>query len=215
MFETYRSFDDTVREYRLERVEGLLLRYLGQVHDTLDQGVPEAEKTDAIHDALSFFRTLLARVDSSLLDAWHARVEGRSAPEARPAPAPAAPRALDPRALRARVRAELHALVRALAHRDFEEAARCVASDPDDPWDAERFAAALDPYFAEHERIVFEPHARQAHWTTLRERGPGRFDVAQVLVDPEDENLWCVEGEIALPGPRLPDGPLVRLRRIG
>jgi hypothetical protein len=215
MFETYRSFDDTVREYHLERVEGLLLRYLGQVHDTLDQGVPEAEKTDAVQDALSFFRTLLARVDSSLLDAWHARVEGRAAPEPAAAPAPAAPRAPDPRALHARVRAELHALVRALARRDFEEAARCVAADPDDPWDAGRFAAALAPYFAEHERIVFEPRARQAHWTTLRERGPGRFEVAQVLVDPEDENLWCVEGEIALAGARLPDGPLVRLRRIG
>jgi len=34
-------------------------------------------------------------------------------------------------------------------------------------------------------------------------------------VDPGDENLWCVEGEVALPGPRLPDGPLVRVRRIG
>jgi hypothetical protein len=215
MFEAYRSFDDTVREYKLERVEGLLLRYLGQVHDTLDQGVPDADKTDAIHDALSFFRTLLARVDSSLLDAWRSRVEGRAAPEPVAVPAAAAPREVEPRALQARVRAELHALVRALARRDFEEAARCVAQDPDDPWDAERFAAALAPFFAEHERIVFEPRARQAHWTTLRKLAPGRFDVAQVLVDPGDENLWCVEGEIAFAGARLPDGPLLRLRRIG
>ena len=43
----------------------------------------------------------------------------------------------------------------------------------------------------------------------------GQVDVAQVLVDPGDENTWCVEGEIAFAGARLPDGPLVRLRRIG
>ena len=215
MFEAYRSFDDMVREYKLERVEGLLLRYLGQVHDTLDQGVPDADKTDTVHDALSFFRTLVARVDSSLLDAWRSRVEGRGAPVRAAEPSAGAPPEVEPRSLHARVRAELHALVRALSRRDFEEAARCVAQDPEDPWDAARFATALAPFFAEHERIVFEPRARQAHWTTLRKLGPRRFDVAQVLVDPGDENLWCVEGEVALPGPRLPDGPLVRVRRIG
>ena len=219
MFEHYRSFDDTVREYKLERMEGLLLRYLGQVHDTLDQGVPDANKTDEVADAVSFFRTLLARVDSSLLDAWRSRVEGReplgrAAPEATAA-APAPPPAVDARVLGARVRAELHALVRALSRRDFEEAARCVAQDPADPWDAARFAEALAPFFAEHERIVFEPRARQANWTTLRSAGPRRYDVAQVLVDPDDENLWCVEGGIELPGARLPDGPLVHVRRIG
>jgi hypothetical protein len=218
MFEEYRSFDDTVREYRLERMEGLLLRYLGQVHDTLDQGVPDANKTDEVQDAVSFFRTLLARVDSSLLEAWRSRVEGReplppAVPEAAPAPGP--PPALDARALRARVRAELHALVRALARRDFEEAARCVAQDPQDPWDAARFAAALAPFFTEHDRIVFEPRAREAHWTTLRSRAPRSYDVAQVLVDPDDENLWCVAGEIEIPDARLPDAPLVRVRRIG
>jgi len=35
------------------------------------------------------------------------------------------------------------------------------------------------------------------------------------IVDPEGENLWCLEGEILLAGEEVPDGPLLRLRRIG
>jgi hypothetical protein len=145
-------------------------------------------------------------------------VEGREsfgAAAAAPPAAPAPPPPLDLRALHARVRAELHALVRALARGDYEEAARCVAQDPRDPWDAARFAAALAPFLEEHERIVFEPRARQAHWTTLRSHGPRHYEVVQVLLDPRDENLWCVRGEIELQDARLPDAPLVRVRRIG
>jgi superfamily II RNA helicase len=211
MLEGYRGFSSYVRDYGLERSEGLLLRYLGQVHQTLQQGVPERARTDGVHDALGYFRTLVARIDSSLLAEW----ESRRAAEPAPPSAAAAPPRLDERAFAARVRAELHALVRALAAGDYEEAARCVAADPDDPWTPERFAASLRPFLAEHGCIVFEPRARQGRHTRLVRRGPHRFEVSQVLVDPRDENLWCLEGSIELAGARPPEGPLLHLRRIG
>jgi hypothetical protein len=216
MFEGYRSFDDYVREYGLQRSEGALLRYLGQVHHTLQQSVPERAKTEEVHDVVSFFRALLARVDSSLLEEWQGllrpeRGEGDTLPE--PASGPAG--GPEPRAFRARLRAEIHALVRALSRRDFEEATRCVARDPQDPWDAARFETALAAYFDEYEDIVFEPRARLAHHTTIREEGPRRWQWTQVLVDPRDENFWCVEGWVGLTGDRLPEEPLIRVRRIG
>jgi hypothetical protein len=39
--------------------------------------------------------------------------------------------------------------------------------------------------------------------------------VAQVLCDPVGDDLWALHGEVDLTGQRDPEGPLVRLRRIG
>ena len=45
MFENFHSFAEYVRDYGLERAEGLLLRYLSDVYKALVQNVPEAAKT--------------------------------------------------------------------------------------------------------------------------------------------------------------------------
>ena len=73
-----------------------------------------------------------------------------------------------PKALAARIRAELHLLVRALAAGRFEDAAGCVRQDPDDVWDAARFEAALAPFLAEYGRIVFDGRARLADQTLIK-----------------------------------------------
>jgi hypothetical protein len=214
MFESYESFDDYVRRYGLQRSEGLLLRYLGQVHNALCQSVPAKAKSDAVHDSIAFFRTLVADVDTSLLDEW----ESLRHPEFRRAIAadepPKRPK-LDPASFSARIRAEFHRLVRALAREDYAEAARCVRPCERDPWDAERFEDALRPFHEEYGRIVFEPRARSARHTLVKEVGGRRWDVTQVLVDPQDDNLWCVEGDVELDADEMPDGPLIALRRIG
>jgi hypothetical protein len=113
------------------------------------------------------------------------------------------------------VRCEIHAVVRALAEGDFAAAAAAVRQDPDDPWDGDRFASALAPFFEEYDHIVFSPEARRPRHTLLKPVAPRRWDVFQVLVDPEGDGLWAVEGEINLSDQRDPDGALVRVRRIG
>jgi hypothetical protein len=52
--------------------------------------------------------------------------------------------ATDSRILAARLRTEMHLIVKALAGRDWEDAAELVAQDPDDPWDAKRFEESMD-----------------------------------------------------------------------
>jgi hypothetical protein len=216
MVEGFRRFDSYVREYELQRVEGLLLRYLGNVYSTLQRSVPDARKSDDVHDILAYLRTLIARVDSSLLEEWESLLHpAKAGPAAAAEPLPALDLALTPRAFRARVRSELHALVRALAEGDFEEAARWVREEPDDPWNAARFARELAPFLAEYGRIVFDPEARKAHYAVLKPSGPRTFEVAQALLDPRGDNLWALHGEIDLRGEKAPEGPLVRLRRIG
>jgi hypothetical protein len=112
------------------------------------------------------------------------------------------------------VRAELQALVRALAAGDYEEAARWVRQDPDDAWDAARFEAALAPFLAAHERIRFDPAARRADQTVLESVAPLRWRVQHVLPDPSGEDSWCLAGEIDLRAGGDPDAPLVRLLAI-
>jgi hypothetical protein len=215
MVEGFQRFDSYVRHYELQRSEGLLLRYLGEVYSTLQRSVPDARKTDEVHDILAYLRTLIARVDSSLLEEWESLLHPVPEKPGVAAPPPTLDLALTPRAFRARVRTELHALVQALADGDYEEAARSVRFDPEDPWDGARFERELAPFLAEHGRIVFDPEARKAHFAVVKPAGPRRFEVAQVLLDPAGENLWAVHGEVDLRGEKDPEEPLVRMVRLG
>jgi hypothetical protein len=214
MVEGFQGFDSYVRQYELQRVEGLLLRYLGNVYSTLQRSVADARKTDEVHDILAYLRTLIARVDSSLLEEWESLLHP-AAPKAAPAELPRLDLALTPKAFRARVRSELHALVRALAEGDYEEAARWVRQDPDDPWDAARLARELAPLVAERGGIAFDPEARKAHYAVLKASGPRTFEVMQALLDAHGDELGAIHGEIDLRAGGAPEGPLVRVRRIG
>lgn len=200
MYERYASFEGYVQEYGLARSEGVLLRYLGQVYNTLTRNVPERAQSDSLLDAIRYLRILLERIDASLLAEWQHVLYGK-----RPdlvgdiAMSAESDLARDPRALAVQVRTELHRLVAALAARDWEAAARAVRAESGDPWSPSRFERALAPYFAEYSEILFTPAARQPRLTEIRELGERRWRVQQVLLDPEGENLWCIRGEIELP----------------
>jgi superfamily II RNA helicase len=215
MVEGLRGFADYVKEYGLARSEGVLLRYLSQVHNTLAKSTPESEKTEAVYDVLGYLHTMLARVDSSLVEAWESLAEGAptrgGAPEI---PAPAFDLAKNERALRARVRQELLALVVALARQDYDEAAQYLQSESTAVM-AEELEAALAPYFAEYETILLTPEARRAHHTRLVTTAPRCWDVTQVLLDPAGDHVWAIHGEVDLRQARDVEGPLVRLIRIG
>ena len=217
MVEHWRDFVDVVKEWGIARSEGLLLRYLSQVHDTLVRSVPEEHRSDAVYDAIAYLRTLLAGVDSSLVDAWETLME----PEPAGAPeAPAereAPRfdlARHPKALAARVRAELHAFVRDAARGELEHALARLHPDPGDPWSAERLAAELAPFLEQHGELDTTPRARAAHLTNITETASRRFDVAHTLVDPSGDDTWALHGEIDLTQQRDPEAPLVALIAI-
>jgi len=213
LYERGASFHEYVRDYGLERVEGVLLRYLADAGRTLDRNVPERFHTEAVVDVIAYLRNMLREVDSSLLEEWE-RMQGvEPAPRAAPAPRPFDP-AADPKAFRARVRSELQRLARALALGDGEDALRCV-HDPDGHWTAESLLAAYAPLRAEHGGLDLTPRARKAEFTTLRQTGPRTWDATQRLLAQDGDDLWMLDCEIDLESPRAPDAPLVALRRIG
>ena len=230
MIETFAGFPDYVRSYGLERSEGVLLRYLSQLYKALDQTVPEAAKTEELWDALGFFRSIVGETDASLLEEWESlRHPERLLEEA---VRPEKPRRAawleellsDPRVFAARIRAEMHLLVRALARKEWEEAVERVFQVPEGAgadaeregrWDAERFEAAMVPFFEGHAELLAGPEARLHQWTNLRPNGPRRWEVTQTLLDPEGDNDWAVFADIDLRDDGAPDGPILRLRSIG
>jgi len=224
MLEGYQSFTDYVRAYGLQRSEGLLLRYLSQLYKTLDQNVPDWAKSDAVVDVIGYLRSMIERIDTSLIEEWESllhpelRFQGITDPHLAHHMLVVEELARDPRALAARVRAELHALVAALARGDWEEAVGCVRTLPGEPatqWTPERFADELAPYLAEYGELVFDHRSRLADKTSLVATGERSWRATQVLLDPADDNLWCVEAVVDLDDPLAADGPLIAVTRIG
>jgi superfamily II RNA helicase len=223
MFEGYMSFADYVKRYSLQRSEGVLLRYLSQLYKTLDQTVPEPFKTEGVWDALGFFRALVEQTDSSLLEEWqgllHPEVLVRSKERKTAREILWLEELLaDPKTFMARVRAEMHLLVRALSLKEWEEAPNLVKQDPDDPdtlWDPERFESTMAPFFGEYGELLFTPDARRHQWTQIRKTGEREWEVTHTLLDPPGDNLWAIQGTIDLRNPDEAEGPIVRVGRIG
>lgn len=201
------------------------MRYLSEGFKTLVHTVPVKARTDELIDLIAFYRTVLARVDSSLIQEWERLMYGEER-SALPELAPPLDITKDKRTFAARVRSELHALVKALAFGDYEEAASSVRQLADDPWPAERIAAALAPFRAAHGRVVFDHRARLADKTQLVAEGRHEFVVRQTLVAPlraveahgadeGEEETWMIEGRLDLRADTAPEGPMIALVRIG
>jgi hypothetical protein len=110
----------------------------------------------------------------------------------------------------------MHALVRALALRDWDDAAAAVRHDPDDPWTAARVEQAMAGYYADYPELRWGHEARFPKYTLLAAQDDSKrvWRVRQVLVDPEGDHLWAVEGEVDLRRDPFPEGAMVMLRKI-
>jgi hypothetical protein len=219
ILERFCSFHDYVRDLGLQRFEGVLLRYLSEAFRALSQSVPVRFKSEAVEDLAASLGGVVRSVDSSLLEEWE-EMRAPGAVGVAPTVEPKPPRdpAADPRAFAARIRAELHRLVGALARRDLEEAAAALRDGEAATWTPERLAAELAPYFEEHERIVVTPLARSPRMTTLTEVAPRVWEAQQTIVDPEGDDDFAIHARIDLTEPLLPGqegAPLIELVRIG
>ncbi len=227
MWETFQSFDEYIREYDLQRAEGILLRYLTDVYKALVQTVPGHFKNEQIDAITDHFGSMVRRVDSSLLDEWekmknplawethHQRDENRAKAEAARAQAK-----LDSRTLTIQLRNEVFRFVRALASGEWETAIQMADGGPDredQPWTQERFEALAKAYSEEHSGILTTPQARATEHTTIDRSGEneGTWRLTQILVDPEGLNDWTAEFEVLLERSRQEQKPVFRILAIG
>jgi superfamily II RNA helicase len=216
MFENFYSFADYIRELDLQRVEGLLLRYLSEVYKALDQTIPDTAKNEELREMALYFSTMVRQVDSSLLEDWEKmRDAGNRFAAASTATSTAeAPPVARPRSEKEIVRLirnESHRFVRALAGRDFE-AALTLLRPATLAISAAELETRLKEYAANHGRPRSDPKARSPALTRITKE-LGLWRVEQVLCDPEDLNDWLVTFRA---DPRAPEGePLLEFLSLG
>ncbi len=214
IFENFWSFDDYVKEYDLERSEGVLLRYLSDAYRSLVQGVPRDARDATVTEAIRYFRDMLRTVDSSLLDEWE-RMQGLGDDRPPPVPEPPPDITRSPRPFAALVRRAMQHLVRTLAKGDYVMASRLVDVDPgDEPWTAARFDAALTDFWHEHAVMRADHEARSPRNTILTEH-PERWQLRQILMDGDEANDWVIEATVDIPRSREAQRPVVIVERIG
>ena len=196
MVEDFLDFSDYVKRYGLSRFEGVLLRYLSQLYRTLDQNTSLIEEWEGLrHPELRLDGVEDTRQAHRLLAIEELRTDDRK--------------------LSSRIRAEMRQLVRALSQRDWEAAEAGVRQPADeaDRWPEARFAEALAPFFDRFDELVFDHRARLRDTTVIVREDDKRWKVTQNLFDPEDENLWYIEGAVDLDD--WESGPLVAVTEIG
>ena len=225
MFESFRSFSDYIRDYELQRAEGVLLRHLNSVYKVLGQTVPDAAKNDTVREMELYLGTMIRQIDSSLLDEWEKmRDPSYQRAEIKEVRPPGAEEAADDvtrdtKAFTATIRNRIFMFLRGLVNRDFEQAVANLSSPQDldgQPWTADRLQQALDAYHAEHQYICLDPNARNIRHTYVIPADDQRtWRVQQMLVDPEEHNDWVVEFEVDLARSREAAEPVLRLVRLG
>jgi hypothetical protein len=224
MFENFRSFSDYIRDYELQRAEGVLLRHLNSVYKVLSQTVPDAVKNDAVREMELYFRTMISQVDSSLLDEWEKmrdpNFQRAETTEVRP-PTEAAKADItgDTKAFTASIRNRIFTFLRGTVIGDFAQAIETLSSVNDidgEAWTPERLQKLLDDYGVEHKRICLDPNARNVRHTYVTPSEDKKtWRVQQMLVDPDDNNDWAAEFEVDIAESRKSNQPVLMLRRIG
>jgi hypothetical protein len=225
MFETFRSFADYIRDYELQRSEGLLLRHLNGVFKVLAQTVPDSAKNEQVREMELYLGTMIRQVDSSLLDEWEKmRDPNYQRAEAKAVRPPGAEEAAadvtrDVKAFTAAIRNRVFTFLRGLMIGDFEQAIAQMDSPQDaegESWTPERIGQAMDGYLANHDQLRLTPEARNVrHTYVIPSEDKRTWRVQQMLVDPEGHNDWVAEFEVDLAESRKKAEPVIRLRRIG
>jgi superfamily II RNA helicase len=212
MFERAMNFTEYVGFYGLTRCEGMVLRYLADAYKALRQTVPDEAKTEELLDLIEWLGELVRQVDSSLLDEW----ERLRNPEDGAAPATAAdegppPVTANQRAFRVLVRNALFRRVELAALERYEELGEL---DADAGWDADAWAGALEPYFAEHDDIGTGPDARGPGLLIIDQQ-PGAWAVRQIFDDPAGDHDWGISARVDLAASDEAGAAVVEVTSVG
>jgi len=219
MYEAFMSFGEYIREYELQRSEGLLLRYINDVWRALTVTVPSAHKTEEVDAITEYFGSIVRQIDSSLIDEWEkirnpqfvpaAKVEAQKIESTDPF--------RDIKATRIRVLNEVFQAIRAFATKDFETLLQLlnrwaddgVSKDfSDEPWSEKRLENLSKEYHESHTAIRTDPSARGTKNIRIN-AGSEEWLVEHTLSDFDDLNDWQLVVRFSLAEGRKQGGRLV------
>ena len=206
MLESGDTFASFIRRYRLDRSEGLLLRYLTDAWRTLDRSLPDDVYVDALEDVIEWLGALIRATDATLLDEW-SLLAGKPVHDHQ---APEALTSLEtgpPPAWRTAVRTAVFGWVELLARRSYDALAERSG------WESWRIRDALAPYWAEYDAIGTDGDARSAAYFELVE-SPGRWTIAQTLADPAGDREWRLTASVDLAAAMADGAPTLVLEQL-
>jgi len=215
MYELGMTFVEYVKEYGLQRSEGVLLRYLTDSYKALIQTVPESAKTDALYDLCDWLGLSVRYVDASLLAEWEqlqAPLEpGAPIPERESDEPPDITK--DVRGFTTMVRNAVWKVVRLLAFKQYDRAAEALIDSGDEGWDADRLREAMANYWAEYDEIQIGPNARSSEQIDV-EHGDAEWGFMQILLDPRNDRSWRMAVRVDLDASREAGAPRLSLVSI-
>ncbi len=211
LWERAMDFTQFVGFYQLQRSEGLVLRYLTDAYRTLRQTVPESYRSEELMVLIEWLGELIRQTDSSLLDEWEALTDPDKVAEAAAAaaagtpPPPPRPVTGNERVFTAMVRQAMFRRVELAARDRWEElgALETAAGQLAEPplpvvMTAEAWDDALAAYWDEHDDLLTDAEARGPGLFRV-EKHRTRWEVTQVLNDPEKNHDWRILAEVDLP----------------
>ncbi|GAB3034479.1 DEAD/DEAH box helicase [Parafrigoribacterium mesophilum] len=196
MYERAMTFNEYIGFYKLNRSEGLVLRYLSDAYRAARQTIPAEAKNEELLDLIEWLGELVHQVDSSLVDEWEQLINptvlaGPDAPVVPPAPRSVVSNI---RAFRILVRNELFRRVQLAALEDYETLGEL---DGQSGFDADAWADALQDYFREHEWIGTDADARSSAMIMMDE-GATSWTVRQIFADPAGDHDWGISATVDL-----------------
>ena len=197
MFERAMTFSEYVAFYRVQRSEGLLLRYLSDAFRALRQTVPESARTEELEDLIEWLGEVTRLTDSSLLDEWEQLTTLSGARPLDAAPPPQRQVTGNPRAFRVLVRNAMFRRVELASRDDVDGLLELDAIDPDRARGFRDWDEALGDYFEEHDEIRTDADARGPAMLIIEEAGR-TWQVRQIIADPEGNHDWSITASIDL-----------------
>ena len=209
------NFIEYVKEYGLQRSEGVLLRYLSNCYKALVQNVPESAKTDSLWDLIDDLGWVVRQVDASLISEWEALVNPDEEPKNTAEAEPEKNVTEDTCGFQILVRNRVWAIIRALAFRNYNKAAELLSDvNPSQLSTADDLREQMTPYWERFEAIDTGPDGRSKNEVSfdMQER---RWNVLQTLLDPERERVYRAEFEVDLERSATTNAPVFRFVAIG
>ncbi|MDO5533758.1 MAG: DUF3516 domain-containing protein [Propionibacteriaceae bacterium] len=192
------TFGQFVAHYKVQRSEGLLLRYLSDAYRALRQTVPEASRTEELADIIAWLGEVNRLTDSSLIDEWNklADLSGDAAAGVDEAPPPSRPVTGNERAFRVLVRNALWRRVELMAEDDLDALAS-LETGQSVVMTRRHWDEALGDYWDEHDEIGTDADARGPAFFDVTTKGR-TWQVRQIIADPEGNHDWALHAWVDL-----------------
>ena len=198
MYERAMTFGEFCAHYKVQRSEGLVLRYLTDAYRALRQTVPESERTDELSDVISWLGEVVRSTDSSLIDEWEDLTHplDEEPEEVRPARTFTS----NQRAFTVMVRNAMFRKVILAADDDFEALG---ALEPErSAMTTTAWEDTLGTYWDEHDEINAGPDARAPGLFMIenesRRRDSRIWLVRQIIDDPAGNHDWSITATVDL-----------------